>query len=146
MMVPYEELTHTSNTEDCMVKSLASMPKMGLICRRSTDEAFISFWGNAHFENQYLKYGVKTIWNWRKESGLLPCPIYLRHCVLASWNVGGEKACWSDVDCAGGVCYNSFLDETYLIDRVTTVREYLKRNPDIMKFEPPESLRDRYGG
>jgi len=53
---------------------------------------------------------------------------------------------WSDVDGDGGLCYDSFLDDTYLVDRKTTIREYLKRFPEVMATEPPESLRERYGG
>ena len=126
--------------------------KMGVICRQSTDEAYISLWGIDRFERRYLKYGVETIWGWPNDSGLRPCPAYMRHCVLASWNFGGggerkENDIWSDIDGgAGGVCYDSFLDETYLVDRETTVREYLKMYPGIMKAEPPEELRERYGG
>lgn len=41
---------------------------------------------------------------------ILPCRVYLRHCVLAA------KAC-------GEVAYASFLDQTYLADRKTTIRE-----------------------
>ena len=123
--------------------------KMGVICRRSTDEAYVSLWGRDRFEGRYLKYGVEAIWGWSRDSGLRPCPAYLRHCVLASWNFGGggrENDRWSDIDGAGGVCYDSFLDETYLVDRETTVREYLTKYPGIMKAEPPEELRERYGG
>ncbi|KAL7548054.1 hypothetical protein ACHAWF_016838 [Thalassiosira exigua] len=119
--------------------------KQGVICRRSTDEAYLVQWGEAHWERQYLKYGVKTIWNWGKDSGLRPCPVYLRHCVLASWNCGGRRDSWSS-DGDGGLCYNSFLDDTYLVDRKTTIRDYLKQCPDVMEAEPPESLRERYGG
>jgi len=125
--------------------------KMGVICRRSTDEAYISLWGIDRFECRYLQYGVETIWGWPRDSGLRPCPAYLRHCVLASWNFGGGEErvndIWSDIDGAGaGACYDSFLDETYLVDRETTVREYLKTYPGIMKAEPPVELRERYSG
>ncbi|KAL7483000.1 hypothetical protein ACHAW6_008643 [Cyclotella cf. meneghiniana] len=107
--------------------------RMGVMCRRSTDEAYIERWGKSHFDEQYTKYGIDTIWNWKRDSGLKPCPVYLRHCVLASLRCGEE-------------CYESFLDETFLVDRRTTIREYLKSNPHIMDLQPPEELRERYGG
>ena len=54
---------------------------------------------------------------------------------------------WSDIDGdASSVCVDSFLDEMYFVDRETTVREYLKMYPGIMKAEPPEELREWYGG
>ena len=40
----------------------------------------------------------------------------------------------------------SFLDQTFLGDRTTTIREHLARNPGLMDEEPPEHLRVRYGG
>eukprot|EP00580_Thalassiosira_gravida_P012752 CAMPEP_0201632868 /NCGR_PEP_ID=MMETSP0493-20130528/6367_1 /ASSEMBLY_ACC=CAM_ASM_000838 /TAXON_ID=420259 /ORGANISM="Thalassiosira gravida, Strain GMp14c1" /LENGTH=315 /DNA_ID=CAMNT_0048104473 /DNA_START=40 /DNA_END=987 /DNA_ORIENTATION=+ len=157
-MVPMR--TETSPSDDTTASSSSSAQKQppvqkGVICRRSTDEAYIAQWGQVHWENQYTKYGVKTIWNWERDSGLRPCPAYLRHCVLASWNCGnnGDGGAtksnsdgWSGVDGDGGLCYDSFLDDTYLVDRKTTIREYLKQFPEVMAMEPPESLRERYGG
>lgn len=149
-MVPYEELSSFGEAVDCMGDattsgSSSSTRKRGVICCRSTDEAYIDLWGEAHFQKQYTKHGVKTIWNWTRDSGLRPCPAYLRHCVLASWGADGEEHPWSS-DGAGGRCYNSFLDDTYLVDRKTTIREYLKQHPSVMTTEPPEYLKERYGG
>ena len=163
-MVPYEELTsvdvdsnavpmraETSLSEDTTasnnISSKIAQTRNGIICRRSSDEAYIAQWGEDHWKKQYLDYGVKTIWNWEKDSGLKPCPVYLRHCVLASWNCGDgkETGSWTS-DGKGGLCHNSFLDDTYLVDRKTTIREYLKQYPDVMKTVPPESLKERYGG
>lgn len=64
---------------------------------------------------------------------MLPCRIYLRHCVLAAQRLGPEA-------------HASFLDGTYLADRRTTVREHLAANPDIMEEQPPPSLIGRYSG
>eukprot|EP00581_Thalassiosira_minuscula_P032554 CAMPEP_0183758814 /NCGR_PEP_ID=MMETSP0739-20130205/6659_1 /TAXON_ID=385413 /ORGANISM="Thalassiosira miniscula, Strain CCMP1093" /LENGTH=295 /DNA_ID=CAMNT_0025996475 /DNA_START=228 /DNA_END=1115 /DNA_ORIENTATION=- len=165
-MVPYEEIasleandaapmrteTSLSVSDDTSSSSSSITPKplvkKGVICRRSTDEAYLAQWGKDHWESQYLKYGVSTIWGWEKDSGLRPCPVYLRHCVLASWNCGGtenKSDSWSS-DGVGGLCYRSFLDDTYLVDRKTTIREYIKQYPEIMVTQPPESLRERYGG
>ncbi len=142
-----------SEGSDCEVdgdestESIKMSSKQGIVCRRSTDKAYLSQWGQDHFQKQYLDYGVKTIWGWDENSGLRPCPVYLRHCVLASWNSDNVGSEWSNVDDErGGICYDSFLDETFLVDRKTTVREYLKQFPKIMELEPPEELRERYGG
>lgn len=139
----------TTTSSDSNTEKPTAIKKEGVICCRSTDEAYISLWGEDHWKRQYLNFGVKTIWGWGKDSGLRPCATYLRHCVLASWNCGGGEtnndSSWSS-DGSGGRCYNSFLDETYLVDRKTTIRDYLKRYPDVMSTEPPESLRERYGG
>jgi hypothetical protein len=64
---------------------------------------------------------------------VLPCRVYLRHCVLAAQRLGSEA-------------HASFLDGTFLADRRTTVREYLAANPGIMEEQPPPSLIGRYSG
>ena len=137
VMVPYEEFDANDNDQVPLRTSTSisddSDQPMGIICRRSTDEHYFSRWGKDHFNRQYSQYGIDTIWNWGTESGLKPCPVYMRHCVLASQNCGKE-------------CHDSFLDETYLVDRKTTIREYLKINPGLMDVEPPEELKHRYGG
>lgn len=139
MLVPYEELTTESEAEvtdanlDTDTDELVTNKKVGILCCASTDEKYIKQWGTQRFENNYKKYNIDTIWNWKKNSGLRPCGPYLRHCVLASMKMGN-------------VCYDSFLDDTYLVDRVTTVRSYLEDHPVVMDTLPPESLRERYGG
>jgi hypothetical protein len=50
---------------------------------------------------------------------------------------------------AKGFCqeaYESFLDCTYLADRVTTIRQYLQDHPEIMDELPPPELVGRYSG
>ncbi|XP_017409852.1 uncharacterized protein LOC108322313 isoform X1 [Vigna angularis] len=79
---------------------------------------------------QYGRWNIDKIWR----DDVLPCRVYLRHCVLAAKNLG-ETA------------YNNFLDHTYLADRKTTIREYLATTGSgIMEEQPPESLKHRYGG
>lgn len=47
----------------------------------------------------------------------------------------------------GDVAYDNFLDHTFLGDRKTTIREYLSTTGlGIMEEEPPEQLKERYGG
>ena len=105
----------------------------GILCARGSDEEFFQRWGADYFEKEYGQYGIKTIWNWNETSGLRPCATYLRHCTLAAEGMGE-------------VCHNSFLDETFLVDRKTTIRAYLKENPQIMTTVPPPELAIRYGG
>lgn len=104
-----------------------------IICTRSTDEAYLQQWGQERFDEYYAKYGIHTIWGWKPDSGLRPCAVYLRHCYLAAASMGK-------------VCLDSFLDETFLVDRVTTIREYLEKNPHVMETRPPLELAERYGG
>lgn len=105
----------------------------GILCTASTDEKYLKRWGEEHFEKKYGQYGVSTIWGFAKDSLLRPCSIYLRHCVLASKSMGP-------------VCHHSFLDDTFLVDRTTTIREYLQENPQVMTTEPPPDMAVRYGG
>lgn len=105
----------------------------GLLCCRSTDEAYLELWGRERFERNYVAHGVDTIWGWEPASGLRPCATYLRHCVLAA-----ERA--------GPAALASFLDDTVLVDRTTTIRQYLAEHPEVMATEPPPSLAERYGG
>lgn len=105
----------------------------GILCTRSSDEAYVARWGMERFTKNYGQYGVNSIWGWAPESGLLPCATYLRHCVLAAKANGLE-------------CFDSFLDETFLADRRTTIRSYLASKPQIMTIEPPPELALRYGG
>ena len=46
----------------------------------------------------------------------------------------------------GVACLDSFLDETWLADRKTTVRQYLQEHPEVMATPPPPELAERYGG
>ena len=106
----------------------------GLCCLRSTDEAYIALWGKELYEKKYIKgANVESIWGYTPDSGLLPCHAYLRHCMLAA-----EKL--------GPACRESFLDDTFLIDRTSTIREYLAANPQVMTTMPPPELAERYGG
>ena len=131
---------------------------MGLMCCRSTDEAYIRTWGEEvrwthchanspasasrpclaavcwqRFASKYRANGLQTIWGHAPDSGVRPCAVYLRHCVLAAERMGAA-------------CLASFLDETYLIDRTTTIRQYLEQHPEIMSTPPPLALAERYGG
>ncbi|KAF5841123.1 hypothetical protein DUNSADRAFT_14299 [Dunaliella salina] len=82
------------------------------------------------WHNRWSVHGVQQVWG---VPGILPCRVYLRHCVLAAKSMGP-------------LCENSFLDSTFLSDRVTTVRQHLKANPTIMDELPPPELIGRYSG
>uniref|UniRef100_A0A0D9WFK2 Uncharacterized protein n=1 Tax=Leersia perrieri TaxID=77586 RepID=A0A0D9WFK2_9ORYZ len=104
-----------------------------VVCARYSDEEYfqVRCKGSKEIYNQrYGRYNINRIWR----DDILPCRVYLRHCVLAAKNLG-EPA------------YSNFLDHTYLGDRKTTIREYLATTgAGIMEEEPPESLKSRYGG
>lgn len=61
--VEYEEIASSGSSEQEI--------KQGVICRRSTDEAYIARWGQERFQKNYLDYGIKTIWGWNE--GIRPC-------------------------------------------------------------------------
>ncbi|KGN47414.1 uncharacterized protein LOC101211619 isoform X1 [Cucumis sativus] len=107
--------------------------KPAVLCSRSTDEEFfqVKCKGNKDIFLQYYgRHNVDKIWR----DDILPCRVYLRHCILAAKGVDD-------------VAYNNILDHTFLGDRCTTIREYLVTNgSSIMEEEPPKSLKFRYGG
>jgi hypothetical protein len=101
-----------------------------VICGRNTDAHYRATRCPPELWSQkYGKHGLESIWR----DDVLPCRVYLRHCVLAA-----EKL--------GQVASTSFLDDTVLADRRTTVRQWLAENEDIMVEMPPESLIGRYSG
>jgi hypothetical protein len=106
---------------------------MGMLCVRSTTDAYINNWGQERFDSEYASRGLTKIWEWPEDSGLRPCAAYLRHCVLAAQKLPD-------------VARDSFLDDTFLCDRRTTVRAYLAAHPKVLTTLPPEELRERYGG
>ena len=58
----------------------------------------------------------------------------VRHCLLALQKVGG-------------VAEQSFLHDTLLVDRTTTVAEYLKVTSEtVMASRPPDHMATRFGG
>ena len=125
-LVPYKEISLNCNNDD-------ELP-FGLLCTSSNDDTYMERWGQQRFNDHYLKYGISSTWDdWDESSGLKPCGVYLRHCVLAAETLGQR-------------CLDSFLDDTYLIDRKTTIRDYLKCNPNLMETLPPASLIGRYSG
>jgi GMP synthase-like glutamine amidotransferase len=103
----------------------------GLVCCASTDDEYLSRHGRRVFTDKYLSAGLDSIWNW--SGPILPCRVYLRHCVLAA-----EKA--------GGDVRDDFVDSTLLADRRTTIREHLQEHPSIMREVPPPALAHRYSG
>lgn len=111
------------------------------MCTRSTDEEVLDNRGYREKYNNYLEphFGSTSVWDeWGDDSGILPCPIYLRHCLLASRR---EDVCEE--------ARESFLDETFLADRKTTLREYIEiddKGKLVMETRPPRELEGRYSG
>ncbi|XP_058083083.1 uncharacterized protein LOC131231024 [Magnolia sinica] len=104
-----------------------------VLCARYSDEEYFHVRCKGSKEIFFQRYGRLNIQKiWRDD--ILPCRVYLRHCVLAAKNLG-EAA------------YENFLDHTFLADRKTTIRQYLyTTGSGIMEEEPPEALKSRYGG
>ena len=75
-------------------------------------------------------FGEPMIWT---DELILPTRTYCRHCVLAARGLGK-------------VIEDDFLDNTFLADRKTRLREHLEKDPSILEELPPESLAVRYGG
>ena len=110
----------------------------GYMCTRSTDAEILDVRGHREKYTAALQehYGFTSIWDeWGPESGILPTPVYCRHCVLAASKEGVPEA-----------ARNSFLDETFIADRHTTLRQYLETAPHVMASEPPPELAGRYSG
>ncbi|KAK1315636.1 hypothetical protein QJS10_CPA05g00324 [Acorus calamus] len=103
-----------------------------VLCARYSDEEYFQVRCKGSKEIYYQRYGRHNIHKiWRDD--ILPCRVYLRHCVLAAKNLGQAA-------------YDNFLDHTFISDRKTTIREYLATTGSgIMEEEPPEHLRSRYG-
>ncbi|ETV95766.1 hypothetical protein H310_10831 [Aphanomyces invadans] len=64
----------------------------GLMCCRWSDAAYIATRGQDTFDRRYKAYGLDTIWGYNASSGILPCRVYLRHCILAVQKLG-EVGC-----------------------------------------------------
>jgi hypothetical protein len=107
----------------------------GIVCTSCTDDIYFARWGKSKFSQRYGPHGIFSIWDdWnRPDSGILPCSVYLRHVYLAAQN-------------AGEVMLRSLLDETFLVDRKTTIRQYLEDHPEVITTEPPASVKGRYDG
>lgn len=134
--VPYLELPETQkDANDNIGAALSKKSKVGMICAKSSDEIYMAKWGPDHFQIRYQQYGLSTIWNYPTTFvSIKPCTIYLYHCYKASQNMGDE-------------CHNSFLDDTYLVDRTTTLRQYLNDHPTLFQnLQIPPELQDRYCG
>lgn len=103
-----------------------------VVCARYNDEEYFDQrckGSKDEFFKRYGRHGIDKVWR----DDILPCRLYLRHCVLAAKNLGTEV-------------YDNFLDHTYLGDRITTIRQYLELHPQILQEEPPLLLKERYGG
>ncbi|KAF0720814.1 Aste57867_9 [Aphanomyces stellatus] len=105
----------------------------GLMCCRWTDADYIATRGQEAFDSLYKVYGLDTIWGYGADSGILPCRVYLRHCILAVQKLGED-------------IYDDFVNNTFLGDRSTSIKTYLAENPMVMEAQPPAHLVGRYSG
>ena len=121
--VPYHDLEAQSHT--------APAAGTGVLCVRSTDDK----WPQDVAQLPANDLEVASIWHWPKSSGILPANVYLRHCLLAVEKAPNVSA------------QESFLTQTYLVDRKTTLKEFLSVHRDrVMASEPPAELATRFGG
>ncbi|KAH9300324.1 hypothetical protein KI387_011907, partial [Taxus chinensis] len=101
-----------------------------VVCCRYSDEEYcrVRCKGSQElFLQRYGRYNIDQIWR----DDILPCRVYLRHCVLAAKNLGK-------------MAHENFLDHTFLGDRKTSIRQYLaSQGLGIMDEEPPEMLKER---
>merc|ERR1712146_839338 len=98
----------------------------GIMCCAPTvrdDSIFIDRWGQEKYKESLAEAGLQGIWDRELNRGILPCSVYLRHCVLACKSRSKE-------------CAQSFLDET-MLENGTTVIAYLEENPWLMDLQPP---------
>ncbi|CAJ1400643.1 unnamed protein product [Effrenium voratum] len=131
-----EEFEFIEAAFEPLEKDAPSLGKnVGLMCTRSNDDKLktLPIW--QRYERCLSPYGEVKVWSWEPDSGIRPCPVYCRHCVLATQKEGVPE-----------YVSKSFLDETFLVDGKTTLREYLEHNPHVMLSEPPEEFRERYCG
>lgn len=126
-------VTYTAHLRDvCACRRLppAAACRHQVLCGANTDEHYRrTRCPPDEWQRRWAVHGIDSVWR----SDVLPCRVYLRHCVLA----------------AKGFCqeaYDSFLDNTYLADRATTIRQYLAQHPEIMDELPPPELVGRYSG
>jgi len=104
--------------------------QLALICARFSDEEYKSKrCPPEEWQKRYVQYGVDRVWR----DDVLPCRVYLRHCALSAKTLCAEA-------------YENFLDNTFLADRVTTIRTHLINEPGIMEELPPPELAERYSG
>ncbi|KAF7146609.1 hypothetical protein RHSIM_Rhsim04G0228000 [Rhododendron simsii] len=107
-----------------------SFPFRSVILSLTTIDLAVAVGSQEVYFQRYGRYNIHKIWR----DDILPCRVYLRHCVLAAKSLGDAA-------------YNNFLDHTFLGDRKTTIREYfVTTGSGIMEEEPPEPLKTRYGG
>ena len=112
----------------------------GWMCTRSTDEEVLNVRGHRAKYSEFLTphFDKVSIWDeWGTDSGILPCPVYLRHCLLASRRDDVLKE-----------ATDSFINETFLADRETTLSDYLltEKGKAVMDTRPPPALEGRYSG
>ncbi|GIL63081.1 hypothetical protein Vafri_17056 [Volvox africanus] len=108
----------------------APIGRKAVVCARNTDAAYrAARCPPDEWARRWAVHGISSVWR----DDVLPCRVYLRHCVLAARSLGPEAE-------------DSFLNDTYLADRSTTIGEYLRLHPDIMDEQPPLPLAERYSG
>lgn len=116
---------------DDLINTFESKHVKGVLCIRSTDNEYIKRWGQDKFDKEWKSMGLDTIWNWKGE--IYPCRVYLRHCLLS-------------IQKQGQFALDDFMNNTFLYDRKTSIKQYMDKNPDIYDAIVPSALKNRYNG
>merc|ERR1719329_2145617 len=95
----------------------------GWLCIRTTDEWMRARMGEGAFHEKYGRFGI-ACWDWK--GAILPSRPYLKMCLLAIGSQAGDEA------------REAFMDDTFLWDQVTTVRQHLLANASLMEEPLPE--------
>lgn len=85
------------------------------MCTETTDENYLlnKCVTTTEYDRRVGRFYSGRIWR----DDILPFPTYLKHCIAAA-HTHGE------------LVRDNFLDTTYLADGVTSIRSYMKRDPD----------------
>ncbi|PKI65037.1 hypothetical protein CRG98_014506 [Punica granatum] len=96
---------------ETLIVTVFEIKQSEVLCAQYSDEEFFRVRYKESKEiyfQHYGRHGIDKIWR-----DVLPCRMYLGHCVLAAENLGEAV-------------YDNFLDHIYLADCKTTIREYLE--------------------
>ena len=97
----------------------------GIMCTEYSDQAYRQerFQSEKEYYQKVGRFYDGKLWR----NDILPCRPYLKHCLAAAQKLSSKF-------------YHNFLDSSFLADGTTSIRQYLKQNPAILKEE--HSLKD----
>jgi cation transport regulator ChaC len=96
------------------------------VCIEQSNEEYRSTMDNEEWEERIGQYysndlvGNDLLWG---RLDILPMRDYLINCLKAAYELDGDN------------CVNNLLDEGYIADGITTIREYISKHPDRITCE-----------